>query len=59
MKTFAIPENVATAILNYLSTRPYREVYELITALQQIQPVGQPAPVPPIPSPPSLDDDEQ
>lgn len=49
MKTFAIPENLASAVLTYLATRPYREVYELVAALQQMQPVGEPAPVPPLP----------
>lgn len=51
MKLYAVSEQLANVILNYLATRPYREVSEMITALQQVkeipQPVVQPASIVP------------
>ena len=38
-REFVISENVAQAILEYLASRPYREVFELIAALQSIKPL--------------------
>lgn len=39
MKKFEISEDLAQKVLNYLATRPYLEVAELITQLQQIKPI--------------------
>ena len=39
----AIDVRTADAILNYLAQRPYVEVFQLIMAMQQLQPL--PAPV--------------
>lgn len=38
-KQFSIGEELAQAILSYLATRPYQEVFRLIAALQQLKPV--------------------
>ena len=40
MKQYIIDEALAQAIANYLSTRPYTEVFQLIPALMQIKPLG-------------------
>lgn len=37
-KELLIPLELAEAIANYLAQRPYAEVYQLIAALQQLQP---------------------
>jgi hypothetical protein len=37
MKNYKIQENVLQAVLGYLSTRPYREVSDLIVAIQGSQ----------------------
>ena len=39
MKKFEISEELAQKVLNYLATRPYMEVAELITQVQQIKPI--------------------
>jgi len=39
-REFVISENVAQVILEYLASRPYREVFELIAALQSIKPLS-------------------
>jgi len=39
MKNFIIPEQVLVAAVNYLGTKPYSEVSQLIAALSQLQPV--------------------
>lgn len=41
MKKFEISEDLAQKVLNYLATRPYLEVAELITQVQQIKPIVQ------------------
>jgi hypothetical protein len=35
----ALPVEVGQALINYLATRPYRETFELIQALQSLQTV--------------------
>lgn len=47
MKTYQIPEQLLVSTLNYLSTKPFAEVYQLIGELQKIT-FPQP-PVPPMP----------
>lgn len=37
MKVFALPENVAVALVRYLELRPYNESYELIDAIQALK----------------------
>ena len=39
MKQFEITEELANKILQYLAARPYLEVAELISKLQQIKPI--------------------
>lgn len=39
MKQFEITEELANKILQYLAARPYVEVAELISKLQQIKPI--------------------
>lgn len=39
MKQFEISEELANKILQYLASRPYLEVAELISKLQQIKPI--------------------
>lgn len=39
MKQFEITEELANKILQYLASRPYLEVAELISKLQQIKPI--------------------
>jgi hypothetical protein len=38
-KQYVIPESLAQAVLEYLSTRPYREVAHLVGGLLSLQPV--------------------
>lgn len=46
--SFPIPLNLSDAIITYLSTRPYKEVSHLISALQQSYTMSQEkAPTPP------------
>jgi len=40
MKEFYINERVLQALVNYLANQPWREVNDLINALQSLQPVG-------------------
>ena len=42
-KQLVIPLATAEAVVNYLAQRPYVEVFQLIAAMQQLQPL--PAPV--------------
>lgn len=42
MKQFEISEELANKILQYLAARPYVEVAELISKLQQINPISEP-----------------
>jgi hypothetical protein len=41
MKQFEISEELANKVLQYLATRPYLEVAELISNLQQIKPISE------------------
>ena len=41
-----IPLATAEAVVNYLAARPYVEVFQLIAAMQQLQPLPAPEPVP-------------
>ena len=38
-KEFIIGEQLANGILQYLASRPYQEVFQLIGAFQQIKPI--------------------
>lgn len=44
MKNYKISEELAQAILNYLSERPVKEVLNLFQALQQIKQIEEPQP---------------
>jgi hypothetical protein len=47
MKTLQVSEQLLNAIVNYLGTRPYQEVFQLVEALQteaKNQPVAEKAP---------------
>lgn len=37
MKQFIIQEDLATAILQYLASKPYGEVFQLVGGLQQLR----------------------
>lgn len=39
MKQFIIQEPLAQAILNYLAERPYKEVFQLVMAMQVLKEV--------------------
>ena len=41
-----IPLATAEAVVNYLAQRPYVEVFQLIAAMQQLQPLPAPEPAP-------------
>ncbi len=43
-KTFALPEPLVRAIGNYLADRPYREVVDLLNAMQAAVNAPPPAP---------------
>lgn len=34
---YKVPHNVLQAVINYLTTRPYAEVFQLINALTQLE----------------------
>lgn len=36
MKTFQLSEQLLNAVIAYLGTRPYQEVYQLIAAIQAV-----------------------
>lgn len=38
---FKVKTHVLTATLQYLATKPYQEVAELITAIQQSEPINE------------------
>jgi len=40
MKTFAVPEDLANAILQYLIRQPYGDVAVLVTGLMQLKEIG-------------------
>lgn len=42
MKQFIITEELAQTILNYLATRPYAEVSQLVPRLQSVKPFVEP-----------------
>ena len=45
MNEFKITEDVINSVLQYLATKPYAEVAQLIAALQQVEPLAeQPTP---------------
>lgn len=44
-KQLVIDLKTAEAVVNYLATRPYVEVFQLIAAMQQLQPLPAPEPV--------------
>lgn len=37
MKHLKVPENLAQAVVNYLGTRPFGEVFQLIQELQKVE----------------------
>ena len=39
MKEYKIKEQVLNTVLQYLASKPYAEVYQLITELQRVEPV--------------------
>lgn len=43
-KQLVIPLATAEAVVNYLAQRPYVEVFQLIAAMQQLQPLPAPEP---------------
>jgi len=43
-KQFIIQEDLANAILQYLASKPYGEVFQLISALQQLRMFESPKP---------------
>lgn len=45
-KQLVIPLATAEAVVNYLAQRSYVEVFQLIAAMQQLQPLSSPAPEP-------------
>lgn len=48
MKVFQVPENVFQALVNYIATKPYQEVNQLLTAtFQTAKLVEVPDPAPP------------
>lgn len=49
-RAIAVPLPLAQRLVDYLATRPYAEVCELIPALQRCEPVPEPAD-PPAPTP--------
>jgi len=52
MKNYTVPEDVLTKVLNYLASRPYVEVFELVRAIQgSSKVVEDAAPTPPAAAP--------
>ena len=45
-KQLVIDLKTAEAVVNYLAARPYVEVFQLIAAMQQLQPLPAPEPAP-------------
>lgn len=43
MESITITTNLANAILQYLGTRPYQEVFQIIAAMQEAAKPSQPA----------------
>lgn len=41
MKTFKLPQELGDALLNYLATKPWIEVKDLIQFLQQLEEIKQ------------------
>lgn len=41
-ESYVIPGAFAQAILNYLAERPFREVFQLVNGLTQLEPVAKP-----------------
>ncbi len=39
---FKIEQNVAQAMLDYLATQPYKEVFQLVNALQSLEEIKEP-----------------
>ena len=39
MTRYLLPEEVGQAVVRYLATRPYGEVFELVQAIQKLEPV--------------------
>lgn len=49
-KMFQLPENVFQAMVNYIATKPYNEVNQLLTAvITTAKPVDVPVPLPAAP----------
>jgi len=44
MRQFKISQEVLEKVLNYMASKPYLEVFQLITALQALEPVEGTAP---------------
>lgn len=42
MSDLILPADLGQAMIDYLATRPYREVYQLVAALQQLTPANPP-----------------
>ena len=45
-KQLVIDLKTAEAVVNYLASQPYVEVFQLIAAMQQLQPLPAPEPAP-------------
>ncbi len=43
MKTYVLPEELRTALLQYLAQRPYQEVAQAIAALMKLQEIEPPS----------------
>ncbi len=42
MKQFLIPEALAQALLNYMAEQPYKQVFQLVIALQTLKEAPEP-----------------
>lgn len=38
MNTYSVNQDLLVAILNYLASKPYGEVYQLVASIQQLTP---------------------